>query len=132
MAAGYLELPDAMSLERMARALRRQLERAELPLWRGEALYPAEKFSWYGQGAAVTFHYSHSMVVNRAQLSNLAESPDPQVSGPYSALRESLADLYQVGDGIDPEVGLGGRNYTHSIFNYGRIRNNVNLPGAGV
>ena len=121
LAAGFLELPDATSLRRMARALRRQLERARLPGWRGEALYPSGAFSWYAQDSAISFSYSHSLVVNRNELQQRAHEGDDEARATYAELAERLGDYPQVGEPIDPDISLGGRNYTHSILNYGRI-----------
>lgn len=118
LAAGFLELANGTPLRRMARALRRQLEWARLPGWRGEALYPSGAFSWYAQGSAIFFSYSHSLVVDRKELLRRATGDHQQA---YVELYEHLSDYYQVGEPIDPDLSLGGRNYTHSILNYGRI-----------
>jgi formate C-acetyltransferase len=121
LAAGFLELPDATPLRRMARALRRQLERSRLPGWRGEALYPSGAFSWYAQGNAISFSYSHSLVVARDELRQRAREGDDEARATYAELAERLGDYPQVGEPLDPDISLGGRNYTHSILNYGRI-----------
>ncbi len=125
-AAGFLELGGASPLRRMSRALRRHWEAAELPRWRGETLYPAGQFSWYGdnwagRSQAIGFSYSHSMTVNRPLLERRATQQEPQTASAYAALLELLGDYPQVGDPIDLDISLGGRNYTHSILNYGRI-----------
>lgn len=126
LAAGFLELGGASPLRRMARALRRQLERAELPRWQGETLYPAGLFSWYGgsssgRAPAISFSYSHSLVVQRGLLQERAAQGEPFSRAAYAALLDLLGDYPQVGDPIDWDISLGGRNYTHSILNYGRI-----------
>lgn len=121
LAAGFLELPQGTVLQRMARAVRRQLERAEPPTWRGEALYPAGAFSWYKQDNLISFSYSHSLVVPTAQLEQRIAESDGDARETYLALRDLLGGYYQVGSGIDRDIALGGANYTHSILNYGRI-----------
>jgi len=126
LAAGFLELGGSSPLRRMSRALRRQLERAELPRWQGETLYPTGPFSWYGGGSsrpapAISFSYSHSMVIQRGLLQERAAQGEPPSRATYAALLNLLGNYPQVGDPIDPDICLGGRNYTHSILNYGRI-----------
>jgi formate C-acetyltransferase len=121
----------------MARGVRRQLEGAHLPVWRGEPLYPAGTFSWYAQGSAITFSYSHSLVVNRKLLATLAASEEAEGDGDgpalYARLEGLLGDYPQVGAGIAPDLRLGGANYTHSILNYGRVlREGLNAYQARV
>jgi pyruvate-formate lyase len=120
IAAGFLELPEADPLTRMARALRRQLERAAPPAWQGSPLYPCGRFDWYAQNQAVTFRYSHSLFVNQEELRRRVQPGAPHAEV-YEGLRAQLGDYPMVGQGIDPDVALGGANYTHSILNYGRI-----------
>ncbi|NLG49702.1 MAG: hypothetical protein GX552_06290, partial [Chloroflexi bacterium] len=126
LAAGFLELGGASPLRRMSRAIRRQLEHAALPNWQGETLYPAGQFSWYGPDSsgrvpAISFSYSHSLVVQRDLLQKRATQGEPASRATNAALLDLLGDYPQVGDPIDPDICLGGRNYTHSILNYGRI-----------
>jgi formate C-acetyltransferase len=105
----------------MARGLRRQLESAHLPPWRGEALFPSGSFSWYAQDSAISFSYSHSLVVAREELVRRMQCGDEATRATYAELLERLGDYPQVGEPIDLDISLGGRNYTHSILNYGRI-----------
>jgi len=121
LAAGFMECPSAPPLTRMARGLRRQLEQARLPVWAGEALYPAGAFSWYQQGSAISFSYSHSLVVNRSDLQSRACQGSAPTRTVYAALLDHLGDYPQVGASIDADIRLGGANYTHSILNYGRV-----------
>ncbi|MHB1294657.1 MAG: pyruvate formate lyase family protein [Anaerolineae bacterium] len=122
LACGFLERPGDAPLSRMCRALRRHYERCRLPAWQGEALYPAGSWSWTEQGGAVTFSYSHSLVVNKGRLAErAAASTDLALRAGYRWLAEELGSYYQVGQGIDADVSLGGANYTHSILNYGRV-----------
>ena len=120
-AAGFLEWPEATPLQRMARGLRRQIERARLPHWDGAPLYPSGAFSWYGQGGVITFHYSHSLRVNHALLAQRCADADASIRAAFGDLYEQLGDYPQVGTCIDADVSLGGANYTHSILNYGHI-----------
>ncbi|MHB0857093.1 MAG: pyruvate formate lyase family protein [Anaerolineae bacterium] len=122
LACGFFEQPEAITLARMSRVLRRQYEHCALPAWDGEALYPSGPWSWTNQGSSVTFSYSHSLVVHHGRLAACArEDSDPRRQEGYRWLAEQLGGYYQVGQGIDADVSLGGANYTHSILNYGRI-----------
>ena len=124
MAAGFLEFPAAIpmaAMRRMARGIRRQLERADPPVWRGEALYPAGAYSWYAQGSLCTFSYSHSLVIPRERLAERTRDSRPDVAEAYRPLAQELGSYFQVGSCIDRDVSLGGANYTHSILSYGRI-----------
>ncbi len=124
--AGFLAQPDThvgenAVLPRMAHAVRRQLEEAETAPWSGEALYPSGAFSWYSQGSAVTFHYSHSLVVNHERLYQCIAESTGEDRMAYRLLLAELGDWFQVGSPLDEDIRLGGANYTHSILNYGRV-----------
>jgi formate C-acetyltransferase len=120
-AAGFLEQAGAAPLTRMARGLCRQWERAALPRWRGEALYPAGAYSWAAQGSAVRFHYSHSLVVDQELLAQRGQAGEERHRCTYTALAEQLGRYPQVGAEIDRDISLGGANYTHAVVNYGRV-----------
>ncbi|MCE5258532.1 MAG: hypothetical protein LLG44_05650 [Chloroflexi bacterium] len=119
LAAGFLE-EEGSPLMRMARGWRRQLEHAKIPFWRGEALYPADKFSWFQQNNAVVFDYSYSMVLDRNLLIERAEQTVPNARL-YARLLRDLGDYPASWSVLDRDLTLGGNNYTHSILNYGRV-----------
>ncbi len=126
LAAGFLEYPGRSPLRKMAGAVRRQLSRAALPQWRGEALYPAGPYSWWRPAAVerlpvVRFEYSHSLTIDRRALEARASQAEGWAGEAYRGLLAVLGDYPQVGAPIDPDISLGGRNYTHSIINYGRV-----------
>lgn len=121
LAAGFIECSSAPLLTRMARGLRRQLECARLPIWAEGPLYPSGAFSWYQQGNVISFHYSHSLVVDRQNLEKRAKEGTEAARATYRALIDLLGDYPQVGANMDPDIRLGGANYTHSILNYGRV-----------
>ena len=119
-AAGFFEDPDAPPVVRMAHGMRRQLEEAEPPAWRGEPLYPAGGFNLWNRGAAVYFHYSHSMCYNRAALEELRKN-HPAAEETLDALDRHMGKYFKVGSEVPREFWLGGDGYTHSIPHFGRI-----------
>lgn len=123
LGAGHLEAAGAPAVVRAARALRRHCERAPLPEWRGEPLYPSGPARLpAGDGCAVSFSYTAGIVCDRTLL---AEKRRQAGDGPVGAALDALAGdmdrLYACGSAIPPHYSLGGRGYTHSILNYGRI-----------
>jgi len=119
LAAGFLA-QDGSPLQRMASGWRAQLEHAALPAWRGEVLYPAGAFSWFRQGSAVSFDYSYSLVVDGALLAQRQQDAHPQRARLYHRLGEALGGYPASTRCLDPDLTLGGNNYTHAILNYGR------------
>ncbi|MHB1356835.1 MAG: pyruvate formate lyase family protein [Anaerolineae bacterium] len=120
LAAGFLRT-DGSPLRRMAHGWRCHLENAVLPQWRGEVLYPAGRYSWFAQGSAVTFDYSFSMMVNRGEVTRRRSQGAPEQQGIYTLLDHALGKYPRSTDVLDPDLCLGGNNYTHSILNYGRL-----------
>jgi len=121
-AAGFFEEPDAPAVVRMARAVRRHLERRDPPAWGGGELYPSGAYAIWSVGAAVSFSYSHSMVYNREVLDAKKEkTDDPETLSTLDALDAFMSGYFRVGGEIDPEFWLGGDGYTHSIPNFGRM-----------
>ncbi|MHB9031862.1 MAG: pyruvate formate lyase family protein [Anaerolineae bacterium] len=119
LAAGFLA-DEGTPLQRMARGWRRQLEQAHEPGWHGEALYPSGSFSWFRQGSAVSFDYSFSLVADGNELSRRS-MPHSANSALYARLKNDLGSYPFTGRVLDPDITLGGSNYTHSILNYGRV-----------
>lgn len=119
-ASGFFEVPEASALNRMARGARRHLEAADLAPWDGASLYPAGPHSVWQQGAAVCFHYSHSLVWDRGVLARLAQE-HPEAAATLTATAQFLADYPMVGTAIPPEFRLGGAGFTHSIPHFGRL-----------
>jgi len=122
LAAGYFEEPDAPPIRRLARGLCRHFERSPLPEWSGEPLYPCGSTQLPVNHSAIHFSSWSSLNVDRYALQ---QKIDRHKGSPVAeALAESgnrLNGLYGVGSVIPPEFSLGGRGYTHSIVNYGRI-----------
>ena len=68
LAAGYFELPHASPLRRLSRGLRRHFERAALPEWHSEPLYPCGATALPVAGASISFSYTASLVVDPQYL----------------------------------------------------------------
>jgi pyruvate-formate lyase len=120
LAAGFLAT-NGSPLRRMAHGWRCHLENAVLPQWRGEVLYPSGRYTWFAQGSAISFDYSFSMMVNRAELARRQSQGTLAQRDAFAKLDQALGDYPRSTDILDPDLCLGGNNYTHSILNYGRI-----------
>lgn len=120
LAAGFLGITGT-PLRRMAHGWRCQLEKADLPQWHGEALYPAGRYSWFAQDSAIAFDYSYSMTVNRSELVRRQSQGTKEQRYVYTILDKALGSYPRTTDILDPDLTLGGNNYTHSILNYGRV-----------
>lgn len=120
-AAGFIGEVSADPLARMTAALCSQWRHADLCQWDGGPLYPAGRYSWYAQGNAVAFHYSYSLTCDRARLAELERRSDGTKAATYAALRQELGDYPHPAQALPRAYHLGGANYTHSIFHYGRV-----------
>ncbi|MCC6446511.1 MAG: hypothetical protein IT210_24040 [Armatimonadetes bacterium] len=122
LAAGYFEEPAASPVRRFSRGLRRHFERSPLPPYRGETLYPSGAASLPAGGSAVYFSYWSSLNVDSISLrEKIEQSSGSPLSDVLREAGERLESLYGVGSAIPIEYALGGRGYTHSIINYGRV-----------
>ena len=121
-AAGFFEMPDALPVVRMARALRRRFEQAQAPGWEGQRLYPAGAYALWSRDTAVSFSYSHSMGYNRERLNALkAQYADAESQATLDALDRYMSGYFKVGSEVPVAFRLGGDGYTHSIPYYGRV-----------
>jgi pyruvate-formate lyase len=118
-AAGFLGITGS-PLRRMAYGWRLQLEHARPPQWKDEPLYPSGKYSWFAQGNAIAFDYSYSMAVNQLELERRQIAGKQEHRAIYAGL-QVLGFYPRSTDILDPDLTLGGNNYTHSILNYGRV-----------
>ena len=120
-AAGYFEEPDASPMRRWSRAVRRRFERRALPSYDSELLYPCGPARVGGENRIVSPSYSFTYIYNEsaltAQLANATEEEETTLE----ALRESMRDLGEKLNVIKTPHTVGGRGYTHSVPNYGRV-----------
>jgi pyruvate-formate lyase len=119
-AAGFFEHPRQSASRRMARGVRRHLERRRAQEWSGQELYPAGAYSIWQGGQAVSFGYSRSMRYSAAACRELG-SEHPHAEAALQALDAALSQYPMVGSDIAAEFHLGGAGYTHSIPNFGRV-----------
>lgn len=122
-AAGYFELPGASPMRRWSRAVRRRFERRHLMPYDGGALYPGGPRI---QGAPVENRivepsYSFTWTVNTGALraARISAGRDEAVALDHlETVLGGLAERVNVWDSLHT---VGGRGYTHSIPNYGRV-----------
>ncbi|MCM8769315.1 MAG: hypothetical protein NC911_06540 [Candidatus Omnitrophica bacterium] len=123
-ASGFFEEESASPFCRISRGIRRQLENVPLPAYQGECLYPSGiNGLWRTKNGILTFHYSYTLAYDRNALVGLIEQvSNSQERNVWERLKEKL-DSYPLYSHqlISPEYTVGGRGYTHSIPNYGRV-----------
>ena len=120
-AAGYMEEPDAPPMRRWSRAVRRQFEHRELPPYNGELLYPHGPKRVGSQNRILEPYFSFTWQYRDSVMeSQLAEATDGERAA-LEALRESIRDLEAQLNVIRSRHTVGGRGFTHSVPNYGRV-----------
>ena len=119
--AGFYEEKNAPIFSRTARALRRYCENAAAPAYSGGYLYPHGTCSlWSKKGEALCYSYSFGLTCVEAELDKLAsafkdEAERQMLEGVVRDARTYAASP------LSGKYSVGGRGYTHSILNYGRI-----------
>lgn len=120
-AAGYMELPDASPARRWSRAVRRRFEYRTLPSLAGEQLYPAGPARCGEEDQILSPSYSFTWSYSDTVLQQRLKVADNDAAGALTLLQADLqaqaADL----DHITTVHTVGGKGYTHSIPNYGRV-----------
>ncbi len=106
--AGYYEEPNASPFARFSRGLRRYFEKRELPLYRGEPLYPCGSFK---ADLCIGLHHSGTMSVDWDAL----KKKDAIAA---AELEKELSAYYT---DIPVEHRVAGAMYTHSMPNFHRI-----------
>jgi len=122
-AAGYFELPGASPMRCWSRAVRRRFERRHLMPYDGGVLYPTGPRI---QGAPVENRivepsYSFTYTVNAGALRTARSSAGCDEAVALDHLETVLSDLADKVNVWDSPHTVGGRGYTHSIPNYGRV-----------
>ena len=120
-AAGFFELPEAVPMQRWSRAVRRRFEQRALGPYDGELLYPCGQVHCGEENRILAPTYSFTWRFNDAAL-------EEQLSGAVEEEREALVALRACLQELDAELDVirtvhtvGGRGYTHSVPNYGRV-----------
>jgi formate C-acetyltransferase len=120
-AAGYFELPDASPLRRWARAVRRRFEHRAIPAYAGTRLYPAGAHTQARENLLLSPSYSFTWSYNAAALQTCLATADERTRETLLALDRAMVEQQKQLDCIRTVHTVGGRGYTHSIPNYGRV-----------
>jgi pyruvate-formate lyase len=120
-AAGFFELPDASPMLRWSRAMRRFLERRALPPYTGEPLYPCGPARDPSECGILTPSFSFTWEYADARVEELARGASASEAAALDALRLQIRTLDAGLDMIHTPHVVGGKGYTHSIPNYGRV-----------
>jgi formate C-acetyltransferase len=120
-AAGYFELPEAPPLRRWARAVRRRFEHRAVPAYEGTRLYPAGPHTPARENVLLRPCYSFTWSYNAAALQECLATADAPTRATLLAMDRALSELQAQLDCIHTVHTVGGRGYTHSIPNYGRV-----------
>lgn len=120
-AAGFFEEPEASPLRRWSRAVRRRFEHRTLPPYRGELLYPSGPVGQGPEDQIVAPSYSFTYVYNDPVLRQRLAVASEEERETLLALQGAMRDLEAHLNVIQTPHTVGGRGYTHSIPNYGRV-----------
>ena len=120
-AAGCFEDPDASPMRKWSRAVRRRLEARGLPIYQGTRLYPSGANSAGPGNEIVKPSYSYTYVYDDEALCRRMAGCDDRTRRALIALQAQMRALGEQMDLISFANGVGGRGYTHSIPNYGRV-----------
>ncbi len=120
-ASGYFEEPEASPMRRWSRAVRRRFENRALPPYKGEILYPCGPANAGPENCIVAPSYSYTYSYNESALTAMLPSLSDEGRETLMALRAQMRDLGERLNVIKTPHTLGGRGYTHSIPNYGRV-----------
>ena len=120
-AAGYFEMPDASPMRRWSRAVRRRFENRSLPPYDGEPLYPCGPVYRGSENRIVGPSYSFTWFYNEHALTDQLSRADEEEQATLEAFRKSMGDLEAQLDVMKTRHTVGGRGYTHSVPNYGRV-----------
>jgi len=121
LAAGYFEEPDESPMRRWSRAVRRLFERRFLPSYEGELLYPYGPAHVGNEYRILAPSYSFTWSYNESALTNRLADASEEERAALEALRDSMQTLEAQLNVIKTPHTVGGKGYTHSIPNYGRV-----------
>lgn len=120
-AAGYFEEPDASPMRRWSRAVRRRFEQRSLPHYNGEFLYPCGPASVGGENRILAPSYSFTWGYNEHALAERLAAASDEERAALESFRKSMRKLEAQLNIIRTRHTVGGRGYTHSVPNYGRV-----------
>ncbi|HIE28655.1 TPA: hypothetical protein EYP66_15355 [Candidatus Poribacteria bacterium] len=120
-ASGYFEEPDASPMLRWSRAVRRRFENRKMMPYNGELLYPCGSTYIGGENRIVASSYSFTYSYNEGALMDMLADATEDEREALLKLQTSMRDLGEKLNVIKTPHTVGGRGYTHSIPNYGRV-----------
>ncbi|HJP31555.1 MAG TPA: pyruvate formate lyase family protein [Candidatus Latescibacteria bacterium] len=120
-AAGYMEEPHRSPMWRWSRAVRRRFEHRSLPAYEGQLLYPAGAIHCGDEDRILSPSYSYTWGYDVGALEDRLTAADWEQGQALTALREDLDSLTAQLRVITTVHTVGGRGYTHSVPNYGRM-----------
>lgn len=120
-ASGYFEEPSASPMKRWSRAVQRRFEHRTLAPYNGELLYPCGPAHIGKENRIVSPNYSFTWGYNESVLKErLADATEGEREA-LMALQRSVRHLGEQLNVIRTPHTVGGRGYTHSVPNYGRV-----------
>lgn len=120
-ASGYFEKPDASPMRRWSRSTRRRFENRKMASYNGELLYPSGQIHVDETNCIVAPSYSFTYSYNDGVLMERLAGATEEERETLLALQASMLDLGAKLNLIKTVHTVGGRGYTHSVPNYGRV-----------
>ncbi|MGB9596761.1 MAG: pyruvate formate lyase family protein, partial [Candidatus Poribacteria bacterium] len=120
-ASGLFEEPFASPMRRWSRAVRRRFENRTIPSYNGKLLYPNGP-AWTGnEDRILTPSYSFTWFYNEWELNNRLSNCKDDERQTLESLRDCMREIESSLNVIKTPHTVGGRGYTHSVPNYGRV-----------
>lgn len=120
-ASGYFEEPDAPPIIRWSRAVRRRFENRSLSPYNGELLYPSGPAYTGEEDNIIGPSYSFTWFYNESALEQKILQAREEERSTFEFVRDSMRSLESQLNVIRTPHTVGGRGYTHSVPNYGRV-----------
>ncbi len=123
-AAGYFEIPDASPMIRSSRAVRRRFENRTPEQYAGQCLYPIGKIlhaDAADSNRIIDPENSFNGNYLPWKVDQALETADERQRETLLALRHALDAEATCNNVITSPHTVGGRGYTHSIPNFGRV-----------
>jgi len=118
-AAGYFEEPDASPIRRWSRAVRKRFENRSIPLYNGELLYPSGPIC--SDERILGASYSFTWWYNEHALNEMISHCNEDEQYTLESMREHIRNVESQLNVMRTPHTIGGRGYTHSVPNYGRV-----------
>jgi pyruvate-formate lyase len=120
-AAGYFEEPQASPVRRWGRAVRRRFENHELVPYAGELLFPCGLPRNANENQILTPDFSFTWAYNDTLVEEQMARASDEAHETLTALRHAMREECNRRHKWRTSHVVGGKGYTHSIPNYGRV-----------